>query len=190
MQTHGLAALTSEHIALLRNGLRIMALRALGDEDTAEDVAQESLLRALDAVSQEIAKDPVRLGAFVGGIARHVIADVRRREARLASLPEAQPDRTGATSLDTVVKAEDRTRVVRALERLPAADQVLLRASFYEGLTPGQIAFRTQEASEVVRKRKSRALVKLRRIFENPGHAAPPAASKDVVWAPAAGESE
>jgi RNA polymerase sigma factor (sigma-70 family) len=187
MKHDGLPALTPKQIALLRNGLRMMALRALGDVDEAEDVVQESLLRALDAVSAEIASDPVRLGAFVGGIARHVIADVRRREARTTVLPEGQPDSKHSDCLDDVVKAEERTRVVRALARLSSADQALLHASFYEGMTPGQIAFRTHQTPEAVRKRKSRALGKLRRVLEMAGHAAPVDASNNGAATTGAG---
>lgn len=179
MQNRGLAALPPEQVALLRNGLRIMALRALGDEAAAEDVVQESLLRALSAVSDEMTTDAGRLGAFVGGIARHVIADVRRRDARSASLPNTQPDSVAADCLETIMRDEERTRVIHALARLSAADQALLHASFYEGMTPSQIAFRTRQTPEVVRKRKSRALGKLRRVLETSGHAAPVEASRN-----------
>src|SRR5687767_13457893 len=84
MQTAGssLDRVPEAQLALLRNGLRIMAARALRDDDLAEDVVQEALLRALRAVQPEVAADPVRLGAYVGGIARHVIVDALRGRAR------------------------------------------------------------------------------------------------------------
>src|SRR5437763_11087226 len=54
-------------LATLRNGLRIMALQALGDADVAQDVAQEALVRALAAIEDRRLADPSRLGAFVRG---------------------------------------------------------------------------------------------------------------------------
>lgn len=168
MHSDVFATVDRQQIDIIRNGLRIMALRALGDVDAADDVAQEALLRALSSVTPEIAMDSVRLGAFVGGIARHVIADVRRARARAQSR-HADLQIVGAAeedALSRLIGSQDRQRVRSALERLTAADQMILRASFFEGLTPSEIAERLDQPPERVRKRKSRALSRLRGIFE------------------------
>lgn len=167
MDPDGLVTIGTVRIGLLRNGLRIMARRALGDDDAAEDVVQEALLRALRAVTTEIAADPDRLGAFVGGIARHVIADVKRSAARyttqdgtlyaLSTTPDA---------LATLLKQEEQARVRAAIEALSLSDQVIIRSSFYEGLTPTEIAERLRQPAERVRKRKSRALARLRAVLD------------------------
>lgn len=170
MRADGLATLTASEIAVLRNGLRLMALRALGDVDSAEDAVQETLVRALDAVTPEIAADPARLGAFAGGIARHVISDMRRRASRSVALSETSYPLAADDVLEFVIRGEEHHLVNLQISRLSPADQTVLRASFFEGLSPLEIAERINESPEVVRKRKSRALARLRAAFEASGH--------------------
>ena len=166
MHSEALATVGSARISLLRNGLRIMALRALGDGDAAEDVVQEVLLRALRAVTPEIAADQERLGAFVGGIARHVIADARRAAARTAGHGAAMHRLAAERDpLGELLVEEERRRIREAMERLSSADLGVVRASFYEGLTPAEIAERLNEPVERIRKRKSRALARLRALL-------------------------
>ncbi len=80
-----MASSTSElgpdELERLRAGLEIMALRSLGDREAAEEAAQETLTRAVEASKQGRIKNPEKLGAFVRGIARHVIADMIRPQA-------------------------------------------------------------------------------------------------------------
>lgn len=176
-----LATVGTKRIELLRNGLRMMALRALADADLADDVAQEALLRALRAVTPDIAADDQRLGAFVGGIARHVIADFHRSTRRTLQLsaatiyPIADSD-----ALAGMVAAEELHRIRCAITRLSANDQIIIRASFFEGLTPTEIADRVAEPVERVRKRKSRALARLRGELEpEASHGTPSQATID-----------
>lgn len=155
-------------LELLRSGLRMMALRALDDAEAADEVVQETLVRALGVLRSGRELDPAELGPFVGGIARHVIADVQRERRRVVSL-DAVPDRGDPAGtedpLAALVSAGERARLRAALGTLSSGDCEILRLSFFEGLTPGQLAGRLGEPSERVRKRKSRALERLRRAF-------------------------
>jgi len=168
MNATALGRVAPRDLALLREGLRIMAARAVGDEDTAEDIVQEALLRALKSVSLEVAQDPQRLGAYVGGIARNVIADVHRAarsaRARTTPPPDLPPD-----TLTLMIRDQDHQAVQRALEQLPPSDREILEASVAEGVTPAKLAQRLGEPAERVRKRKSRALQRLRALLELPG---------------------
>ena len=157
-----------ESLERLRLGLRIMALHALGDQESAEEVVQETLVRALGVLCDKESRSPENLGAFIRGIARHVIADtcaVRRRSVPL----EDMPGRDGGANLEdplrVLVTKEERRRVRGALLELSAADRDLLHLSFYEGLTPAEIAQRSGEPAARIRKRKSRALHRLREAF-------------------------
>lgn len=173
--TGSLSELGPEELEQLRAGLRIMALRALGDPDAAEDVAQETLARAVEAIQQGRFREGESLGAFVRGIARHVIADTFRRQGRtrgfhaLRHTGERPPSKDALAGL---VSAQEKQRLRRALERLSPGDQEVLRLSYFEGLPPAQIAERLGEPSGRIRKRKSRALKRLRRAFlgQETGH--------------------
>ena len=186
MQPHVLTTVDPAQLEVLRNGLRIMALRALGDADQAEDIVQEAMLRALHAVTPEVAGDAARLGAFVGGIARHVIADVRRRQLRFTALPSELPAAHASDALSELIQADERRAVERALASLPARDRSLLHDSFFLGLSPAALAAASGEPAERVRKRKSRAMERLRTALLAARHEAGVAASKDekAVLAP------
>ncbi len=160
--------LPPDEIRRLRQGLRIMALQALGDRDAAEEVAQETLVRTLQALRDGGRKAPEHLGAFARGVARHVISDMW--DARRCARPlEALPGGEGRAPLEdplcALVTQEEGERVRRALQRLHPSDRHILHLSFFEGLTPSEIAHRVGEPASRIRKRKSRALQRLRETF-------------------------
>src|ERR1043166_2172237 len=66
------SALGIEELERLRPGLRLMALRALGTVQAADEAAQEPLARAIVALQNGQPGDPEKIPAFVTGIARHV----------------------------------------------------------------------------------------------------------------------
>lgn len=156
----------------LRPGLRLIALRSLGSGDAADEAVQETLARAVVALTKGQPNDPSKLPAFVAGIARHVIADVHRTRSRTLSLDGNDvppPASTNSDPLSAMVSTFERNSIRRALGSLGSADRDLLRLCYYEGLTPGEIARRLGEPSERIRKRKSRALERLRQAFAG-GH--------------------
>lgn len=169
------ADLSPSDLERLRSGLLIMATRALGDPVAAEEVAQETLVRLLTALAEGRSPDgPGGLGAYAHGIAKHVIADRHRRHERHPTQP--MPSENGpaavrdgtADPLTRLISAEERDRVRRALRRLSAEDREVLRLSFFEGLRPAEIASARGEPPPRVRKRKERALERLRRAFFGP----------------------
>jgi RNA polymerase sigma-70 factor (ECF subfamily) len=150
--------LTDADATALRAGVRMLALRALGDAEAADEVAQETLVRAVAALGAGRLSDPTKLGAFVAAIARHVIADVQRERHRLVALDSVPDPPTGQSDpLATLIVATERARVRATLAELSPADRELLRLSFHEGLAPGEIAVRLGEPADRIRKRKSRA---------------------------------
>ena len=156
-----------EELERLRAGLEILALRALGDPEAAEEAAQETLTRAVEALRDGRLKVREKLGAFVQGIARHVIADVFRARQRTSDF-EALTEVSGSDPRDplsALISAEERDRVRHALTELSVSDREILHLSFFEGLTPAEIADRLNEPAERIRKRKSRALLRLRSAF-------------------------
>ena len=152
----------------LRAGLRLIALRSLSDPDAADEVVQETLARGLTAFEEGRLQNPTKIGAYFRGIARHVIADMLRDRSRTESLAGNAETATGhghTDALAVLISREDKARVVRALAALDPRSRECLTLSFYEGLTPAQIAKRLSEPAPRVRKRHSRALQYLRAAF-------------------------
>jgi RNA polymerase sigma-70 factor, ECF subfamily len=163
-----------ENLERFRPGLHLMALRRLGSLEAAEEAVQETLARTLVALTQGRPAELDRLPAFVTGIARHVIVDMLRAHARAVPLDTAAAEHAEAApdALELLVSAAERARVRAALRLLGAADRRLLRLCYFEGLTPTEVADRLGEPAERVRKRKSRALERLREAFRGKaGHA-------------------
>ena len=169
------APLTADEARLLAGGIRLIALRELQGEDAAREVVQETLARTIEALEAGRVRDRAHLAAFARGVAHHVIADVHRASSRLVPLEEGHPSRE-ASPLQSLAAEEERRAVHAALDSLPPHDRDLLRLCFFEGLSPAELALRLGEPGERVRKRKSRALRRLREAFDalRRGHAGAP----------------
>lgn len=95
----------------------------LGAEESA-DVAQETIARFVEQYREgRYDRERGRLGAWLVGIARYRILDVRRAQGRRALRGEsAMVDLDDEASLSSVWEAERRTRIISiAMERLRAA---------------------------------------------------------------------
>ena len=161
-------------LELLRGGLRIIALRALGDPDAAEEAVQETLSRAVIALADGRLADRDKLAAYVAGIARHVCSHMLRDRKHTVSLdgdessgmaPVDPALSTHSDPLEALITAAETKRLRLAFRELPRADQRLLRLCFHDDQTPAEVAAKLDEPPERVRKRKSRALDRLRRAF-------------------------
>ncbi len=155
-------------LELLRSGILLMALRALGDPEAAEEVAQESLSRAVDVIRSPGAT--ANLGAYVAGIARHVIADHFRAKERVGSISREAFEAVRDDSTDplTVLCSEEAIANVRgALAGLAPADRELVALCYFDDLSPTEIAKRLGVPPERIRQRKLRALQRLRAVFES-----------------------
>jgi RNA polymerase sigma-70 factor (ECF subfamily) len=177
------AEVEGAELEVLRAGIRLMALRAFGDPDLADEVAQESIVRAFHSLRSS---RPERLGSFVAGIARHVIADIIRARPREVPLDNIAPDsvpRTQRDALTILCDASEQAQVRQALALLAREDRDLLRLVFFDGLSPSEIAERLGAPAERIRQRKLRALARLRLAFDEtaePGmrrHASQPGAT-------------
>lgn len=157
-----------ETLECLRTGLRLIALRSLSDAEAAEEVVQETLARGLEALENGRLNDSDNLGAYFRGICHHVIVDTIRARQRITSL-DALPERAygnpSSDALHTLISEEQKARVVRALKELSPRSRECLRLSFYEGLKPAEVAARLGEPGPRIRKRRSRALQRLREVF-------------------------
>jgi RNA polymerase sigma factor (sigma-70 family) len=155
----------------LRGGLQIIALRALGDPDAAEEAVQETIARAVAALADGRLDDPAKFPAYVAGIARHVCAHIVRDRKPTVPIHDAAESpghpqlQTKHDPLEALISADENERLTLAFRTLSNDDQSLLRLCFHEGRSSAELAESLGEPHDRVRKRKSRALDRLRRAF-------------------------
>lgn len=127
----------------------------------AEDAAQETFLRFVRARPRY--RDRGRPLAYLLTIARNVCADAARAHARdAAELPDDVPD-------DAAGRAEERSELALALERLPPDEREALELRYGGGLRVGEVA-EALGVSRFAASRKIRsALAALRRELGDGG---------------------
>ncbi|MGW2935327.1 sigma-70 family RNA polymerase sigma factor [Streptomyces sp. NPDC055722] len=144
-----------------------LAWRSLGDAKEAEDVTQLVFLGVWRGRGG-YRPDRGALPGWIVGIARRKIADALSARARRSDLVASagsrlNPADQSAAQPESVL---DRVVVGRALSRLPAAQQRVLRLAFYEDLTQTQIAARTGWPLGTVKSHARRGLHQLRRCLQ------------------------
>lgn len=156
-----------------RERLRLFAARRLGNAAAAEDVAQETLRRTVDALRAGKIADPAAFPAFVFATARHVCQQQHRsagREDRAlhrlhgdsSALAPAVPD-----PLVALVSEERARRVREALGGLAESDCALLRMLYHEQLDTSDVASRLGLSPSALRVRKHRALKRLGGLLDD-----------------------
>ena len=160
--------LSAEALERIRHGVRLLALHELGDAELADEVAQETLARLVQAIREGRLREASMVGAFARGVARHVVADVirlRRRHVEIDAVGSHPTLASQDDALAALVSADQTSRVRQALRELTDADRDLIRLIYFDGLTSEAVAARLGEPAARVRKRKERALERLRRAF-------------------------
>jgi RNA polymerase sigma-70 factor (ECF subfamily) len=149
--------------------LRRYAVRLTGDRARAEDVVQETLLRAWQ--HPEVTGDPARSPrAWLFTVARNIIVDEQRsaRFRRECVTPDTDAigDHAGP---DEVNAALDRMVLSTALSQLSAEHRAVIRRSYYEGWTSAQIATDLGIPEGTVRSRIHYAMRALRLALQEMG---------------------
>jgi RNA polymerase sigma-70 factor (ECF subfamily) len=157
--------LYEEHAAALWR----YAMRLTGDRARAEDVVQETLLRAWQ--HPEVAEDTERSArAWLFTVARNMIIDerrsarFRRESSSLETVPE--PEKPGP---DEVNAALDRLLLGDALAQLSPEHRAVVRRSYYLGWTTAQIAADLEIAEGTVKSRLHYAVRALRLTLQEMG---------------------
>jgi RNA polymerase sigma-70 factor (ECF subfamily) len=128
--------LYDEHAAALWR----YALRLTGDPARAEDVVQETLLRAWR--HPDVTADVERSArAWLFTVARNLIIDERRsarfRNESGAPVPDDVADRDASEEVDTAL---NRILLSTALAQLSEEHRAVVRRAYYQGWTTNQIA--------------------------------------------------
>lgn len=146
-----------------------LLLRILGNADDAQEVLQETFVKAWSSARMF---DSVRGSevAWLVSIARSRGID-RLRSRRLRSDRENDAGREVAvhssfiearTGVDDAIHSEERLAVRGALAELPEAQRVALELAYFEGLSQSEIAARLNEPLGTVKTRMQLGMKKLR----------------------------
>ena len=154
--------------------LRMFAARRLNDPVAAEDVAQETLRRVVEAARANRIENVAALPAFVFQTARNICMHwVRSSGREQRALSRFQLESSGAASdapdaLNALITEERRARVRLAMADLSDDDRSLLSLLYYEGLDTEATASRLKVTPAALRVRKHRALKRLAELLERP----------------------
>jgi RNA polymerase sigma-70 factor (ECF subfamily) len=152
--------------------LRRLVLRRLGDPSEAEEIAQETLLRAYQHRTSFTAEN--ELIAWCTVVAQRLVIDrarVRGRSVAVAEVPESA--RVGRDTADIVVARQEARAALDALEAIPARQAAILWAREVEGLHYEEIADRFDISEPAVRSLLHRGRRALRKEYLSRGHAVP-----------------
>lgn len=144
------------------------ALRALGDQHDAEEATQQVFISAWRS-RHTLTPTPVALPAWLLGIARHKVADVRAARARdaakvaaAAALPEAQ--QVESEPADRAIA--DRLVVRQAVQDLPDPRRTIVFLAFWEERSHAEIAETTGLPLGTVKSHVRRGLVQIHQQLE------------------------
>ncbi len=135
-----------------------VAFRVLGDGRLAEEVTQQTFLKAWRAAAS--LDEDREMGPWLATIARRVAIDLHRSESRRSADPleSASPGDPALVSAPQSAEAiYDVWEVRQAVAELPAEEQEIVRLQHFDGLTHTEIAERLELAPGTVKSRSFRA---------------------------------
>jgi RNA polymerase sigma-70 factor, ECF subfamily len=148
-----------------RERLRLFALRRLRDSAAAEDVAQETLRRVVEACRAGQLRNPSALPSFLFQTAHHICLQHFRSSSRegraLQRLGSEDAQNRDPHPLTALIGDEQRNAVRDALERLSPEDRDLLRKMYYEEVDSRVLAQSLGVTAGALRVRKHRVLARL-----------------------------
>jgi RNA polymerase sigma-70 factor, ECF subfamily len=148
-----------------RGRLRLFAARRLGDWTAAEDVAQETLRRTIEAIRDGRIEESGALAGFLFRTARHICLHRARSAAReqraLRRLGANGPASAAANPLNEVISAEEQSSLREALGRLDPVERQVLEMSYRDELSSEDIGRQLGLTAGAVRVRRHRAIRRL-----------------------------
>ena len=152
-----------------RARIRVFAARRLHDWTAAEDVAQETLTRGLEALRSGQIRNREALGGYLFQTALRVCLHRGRSASRerkaLLRFGSTASESSGETPLGGLISAEERQKVLAALGELSTDDRKLLDLTFKDELDSAEIGRRVGATAGAVCVRRHRALRRLAKIM-------------------------
>jgi RNA polymerase sigma-70 factor (ECF subfamily) len=144
----------------------LFGLRHLRSRYAAEDLVQQVLVTTIEKLRTGGLRDPDKLGSFVLGMSRTMIADARRGERRRAELLGRHAKEWEAATAP--IDPPDDRRLSGCLEALPQRERAVVVMSYYADRSSSEIAAELTMTAVNVRVVKHRALAHLRDCLETP----------------------
>lgn len=151
-------------IASLRSELYGIAFRITGSADTAEDLAQETLMKLwclrdrLDSY-----KSPAALAAII--VRNKALDHLRQTKSAPAELPDEVPAQFEASPEEILIESENDNMADRLMAMLPEGMRCVIRMRHIEGLEIAEIAAVTGSTEAAVRTALCRARQRVRQMF-------------------------
>jgi RNA polymerase sigma-70 factor (ECF subfamily) len=144
--------------------LHTYAYHLLGNRHDAEDVIQETFLKALQSLHQ--LRDGDRLESWLYAIASHRCLDLLRRRNRIQWIPMSRRS-TEVRAEDPIDGTDEADLVRRALRRLPPKDAMCLSLRHTEGFSCSEIAEIMDTSPTAIWSRLSRARAKFIEAYDS-----------------------
>ncbi len=154
-------------------------LRIIKNEDKANDIFQETFVKAIMTIKQGRYTENGKFPAWISRIARNLIIDYYRQEKsenlQSADLTDIdilnRKELCEATIEDVIINRQIHEDVKRLINELPPLQREVLNMRYYQNLSFKEIADQTGVSINTALGRMRYALINLRRI----------AAQKDIV---------
>jgi RNA polymerase sigma-70 factor (ECF subfamily) len=149
--------------------LQVFAARRVHDWTAAEDIAQETLRRGLEALRAGRIRNPDALGGYLFQTALRLCIHRGRSAGRerkaLQRLGPTSETSTDDGPLRHLISGEDRSRLLAALGTLSPDDRSLLELTYRDELDSAEIGRRLGLSAGAVCVRRHRAIRKLARLL-------------------------
>lgn len=140
--------------------VELYGLKHLKSHAAAEDLAQQVMLKVIEALRAGRVDDAESVSSFIFGTCRHVSWDMQRSLGRERKLEQATAQLT--THVEPPLHSErDVLRLFHCLSALPEREAMVLRMSFMEDRAADEIAGRLEVSVGNVRVLRCRALAKV-----------------------------
>jgi RNA polymerase sigma-70 factor (ECF subfamily) len=141
--------------------IRLYGLRHLRDGHAADDLTQQVLITALEALRAGRLREPEKLASFVLGTCRMTVLDLRRGAQRKQRLLE-QFGADLPVAVQPAMPNLDRDRLARCIENLKERERTVVVMTFYDEQTGADVANLLGVSEANVRVIRHRAIRQLR----------------------------
>ena len=134
----------------------------VGDDDRAEDLLQQTFMKMIEALPRYRTQG-VPFGAWVFRVARNLVIDARRTAHPASPIESVAETLAGPQDpARAVEQADDRARLLAAVDALPADQRDVLVWRFFAELSPAETGAVMGRSAEAVRSLQHRAILALR----------------------------